>query len=117
MREITHVPDNLLGRFDLATLRLFSSVIQDDPDTVLRDVTKLLKPAQYNAMVKSHAFQNQADICSGREVDVSSMQISPNLRTEVFDSAGSLGGESFNFQGNLVAPEPSESAVWSNFKV
>jgi hypothetical protein len=38
----TEVPDDLIGKFDLVNLRLFSFVIQDDPTLVLRNVIKLL---------------------------------------------------------------------------
>lgn len=38
----TSVPDDLISKFDIVNLRLFSLVIKEDPSPVLRNLIKLL---------------------------------------------------------------------------
>ncbi|KAI0120232.1 S-adenosyl-L-methionine-dependent methyltransferase [Hypoxylon sp. NC0597] len=56
----TDVPDDLIAKFDIVHLRLFCWVIKDDPEPVLKNLIKLLKPGGY---------------LQWSDVDVQSMQI------------------------------------------
>ncbi|OTA84585.1 hypothetical protein M434DRAFT_400421 [Hypoxylon sp. CO27-5] len=67
---LTDVPDDLVAKFDIVHLRLFCWVIEDDPEPVLENLIKLLKPGGY---------------LQWSDVDVQSMQIvtsSPDVPTD-----------------------------------
>ncbi|KAI1486253.1 hypothetical protein F5X96DRAFT_256518 [Biscogniauxia mediterranea] len=43
----TQVPADLVGKFDMVNLRLFCFIVQDDPNSLIRNLMRLLKPGGY----------------------------------------------------------------------
>ncbi|KAI0842967.1 hypothetical protein F5Y06DRAFT_256565 [Hypoxylon sp. FL0890] len=67
---LTDVPDDLVAKFDVVNLRLFCWVIDNDPEPVLKNIIRLLKPGGY---------------LQWGDVDVQSMRIetsSPDVPTD-----------------------------------